>query len=276
MHVPGGPAMVSGLDAGAEQRTLIQARLIGRVGSDGGVRDRCGSRVLESSLMLHLLRVHDSFPRVQRSIVAYLARQIEQPLTERGGELLVGLESALIDRMLGDSRAGSSGALRFLVPFNHFSARRKRFMFHTLLAELNVIDPSEPFDLDAVDYTQFATWVNVEMCALKILRAHQIGRPEQATAADRQFLLDQLTEGSKRAVFEADVFAHLIGLLALSRLDPGHRLIGSGIRSLLRCQNPDGGLPFIAGWEPFLTAVTGLALAASGAPDDLVHHLGSL
>ncbi len=59
-------------DAMAECRVRLRAHLIGHVGSDGGVRDRCGSRVLESGIMLFLLRAEDRYPAARRSIAGYL------------------------------------------------------------------------------------------------------------------------------------------------------------------------------------------------------------
>ena len=51
------------------------------------------------------------------------------------------------------------------------------------------------------------------------------------------------------------------------------RWCSAGIEYLLRAQNPDGGLPFIAGWEPFVTAVSALALAAGEADTELIGRM---
>ncbi len=163
--------------------------------------------------------------------------------------------------------------MAFLDAFDHFTSPRKRFMFHTLLAELGAAESGARFDLASVGYGEYATWVNLQMCALKILRAYQCGRPDLATAADRDFLMTQLASGSTRRIFEADVFAHLVALLAARRVQPGTPLVSAGIEYLLRAQNPDGGLPFIAGWEPFVTAVSALALAAGGAGTELTGQM---
>lgn len=225
-------------------------------------------------MMLHLLRVEGLYPSAQRSIAAYLSARANTPRAERGGEFLLLLENTLTDALLGTAYEDRSEALRFLEHFDHFTSARKRFMFHTLLAELGVIEADVEFDLSRVTYTEYATWVNLEMCALKVLRAHQYGRPDLATDADREYVMDQLASGSVRNVFEADVFAHLVALFAARRIDPGSPWVAKGVDHLLRCQNPDGGLPFIAGWEPFTTAVAGLALAEAGEDVSLLAHMG--
>lgn len=263
------------LTALTECRVRLRAHLIGHVGSDGGVRDRCGSRVLESSIMLFLLRAENRYPAAQRSIVEFLRKRAGTVYSGWGGAALGALETALIDAVLSDRPSTADSAFAFLDAFDHFTSPRKQFMFHTLLTELGASESRAQFDLESVGYDEYATWVNLQMCALKILRAYQCGRPDLATAADRDFLMTQLTSGSTRRIFEADVFAHLVALLAARRVQPGTPLVSEGIEYLLRAQNPDGGLPFIAGWEPFVTAVCALALAAGGADMALIEQMAA-
>jgi squalene-hopene/tetraprenyl-beta-curcumene cyclase len=259
----------------AQCRTRLRAHLIGHVGSDGGVRDRCGSRVLETSIMLFILRAERLFPAAQRGMTGYLLKRAGTEYPGRDGAAIGALETALTEAVLSDRPSSADSAFAFLDAFDHFTSPRKQFMFRTLLVELGAAEHHAPFDLGSVGYAEYATWVNLEMCALKILRAYQCGSPQLATAADREFLMTQLASGSTRRIFEADVFAHLVALLAARRIEPGTPLVSSGLEYLLRAQNPDGGLPFIAGWEPFITAVCGLALAAGGADTALVEHLGA-
>jgi len=284
LHLPDPPGTVPPLHAACAPELIrlqgeglvrLSAHLIGQVGSDGAVRDRCGSRVLESALMLHLLRAEDVFPATQRGIVAYLETRRKELYAKNGsaGQAAV-LERALVDALLAGGPPDEDGGLRLFETFEHFTSERKRFMFHTLLTELGVVDSRTWFDLAAVRYDAYATWVNVEMCALKILRAEQQGQPGAATQADRTWLMDQLATGSDRSIFEADVFAHAVALLAARRVSPGDPLVTRGVTALLRAQNPDGGFPFIAGWEPFGTAVAGLGLATTGAEHDVVVSMG--
>jgi squalene-hopene/tetraprenyl-beta-curcumene cyclase len=261
------------LNALTECRVRLRAHLTGHVGNDGGVRDRCASRVLESSIMLFLLRAEDSYPAAQRGIADYLRKRARTSYPGRDGAALDALETALVDAVLSERPTTADSAFAFLDAFDHFTSPRKRFMFHTLLTELGAAESSARFDLESVGYDEYATWVNLQMCALKILRAYQCGRPQLATAADRDFLMTQLASGSSRRIFEADVFAHLVALLAARRVQPGTPLVSAGIEYLLRAQNPDGGLPFIAGWEPFVTAVCALALAAGGANPALIEQM---
>lgn len=259
---------------GQECRIRLRAHLIGHVDSDGAVRDRCGSRGLESALMLHLLREEDAYPGTQRGISGYLADRREALGAGQGDKEVAALEMALIDSLLGGGAWDGQTALGLFDGFKHFTSPRKRFMFHTLLTEVGAATSDVRFDLESVRYDVYATWVNLEMCALKILRALQQGQPELASAADRDYLMTQLATGSVRSVWEADVFAHLVALLAARRLAPGSPLVRDGIEYLLRCQNPDGGFPFIAGWETFVTAVAGLALAEAGADRELLGCMG--
>jgi len=260
------------LDRVLECRDRLRAHVTGHVASDGGVRDRCGSRVLESALVLHLLRVEEVFPGTQKAICEYLERQRPRVRNNADNGVAV-FENALIDAALGTAERNSRAA-GFLEHFEHFTSDRKRFMFHAILAELGVVPSDDSFELSSVRYDLYATWVNLEMCAAKILQAFQRGRPELAGQVDRDYLLTELAGGSVRSVYEADVFAHALALLAARRLCPGSPLVRDGIRYLLRCQNSDGGFPFIAGWEPFLTATAGLALAAAGEDRPVLQAMG--
>ncbi|MCX4564518.1 terpene cyclase/mutase family protein [Streptomyces phaeochromogenes] len=249
----------------------LRAHVIGQVGNDGAIRDRCASRVLESALMLHLLRAEDAFPGTQRGVTTYLeTRRKELSSLQKGfGGAAVALERELADAVLSGGTPDEDAGVEVFDTFEHFTSERKRFMFHTLLTELGVVDSKVRFDLAAVRYDLYATWVNLEMCALKILRAEQQGEPGAATAEDRGWLMDQLATGSDRSIFEADVFAHAVALLAARKVSPGDPLVAEGIEALLRSQNPDGGFPFIAGWEPFGTAVAGLGLLTAGTTSEV-------
>lgn len=255
-----------------ECRDRLCAHILGHVSSDGAVRDRCGSRVLESALMLHLLQAEGVYPGAQRAIGDYL--DIERGKRTSSADGLAVFETALIDAATGTADRHDPAALSFLDNFAHFTNHRKRFMFATLLAELGGAPADDAFDLAAVGYDEYATWVNLEMCALKIMNAHQRGRPDLVTPADRAYLLTKLATGSARGIWDADVFAHLVALLGLRRIEPGSVLMRDGIQALLRSQNPDGGFPFIAGWEPFLTAVAGYGLARAGASPARLRRMG--
>src|SRR5580692_3235772 len=104
----------------AECRVRLRAHLIGHVGSDGGVRDRCGSRVLESSMMLFLLRTEDRYPAAQRSIVEYLRKRAGTVYAGRDGAALGALETALIEAVLSDRPSAGGSPFAFLDAFDHF------------------------------------------------------------------------------------------------------------------------------------------------------------
>jgi squalene-hopene/tetraprenyl-beta-curcumene cyclase len=259
-------------EVAGEARRWLTAHVIGSVSDDGAVRDRCRSRVLESALAVHLLRVERSAPRAAESARGYL-RECRRRLADDDSPV-ARFEKALVHGALGEP-AGSAGAMGFLDDFEHFTSPRKRFMFRVLLTELGVLSAAPEPDPDIAEfgYDEYATWVNLEMCAFRVLSAFQRGRPSDVTDDDRRFLHETMASGSDRAIFEADVFAHLIGLLALRRTHPDSPLLSAGVDAVLRAQNPDGGFPFIVGWEPFLTAVAGLGLHGVGAPAEVCNAM---
>src|SRR3981081_2750588 len=82
-----------------ECQSWLRSHVIGSIASDGGVRDRCGSRVLESTLMLHLLRAENAFPGVQQAVERYLEQRRKELAPPTGGSV-VELEKSLIDGAL--------------------------------------------------------------------------------------------------------------------------------------------------------------------------------
>ncbi|MFI9362350.1 hypothetical protein ACIG5E_15055 [Kitasatospora sp. NPDC053057] len=113
--------------------------------------------------------------------------------------------------------------------FDHFSSDRKRLMLGTYLAVLGAM-PHPEIDLTGLDHHGHATWVEVGLCAAKILNAHGRGRPQLVPDRDRRFLVERLRAG-RRGVWEANVGAHLFALLAVHEFDPGNRLIHDGIEA---------------------------------------------
>ncbi|MEU9186686.1 prenyltransferase/squalene oxidase repeat-containing protein [Streptomyces sp. NPDC048484] len=243
----------------ARARSGLITRLTDRITVNGAVRDRCGSRVPESALLLTLLRETRSHRRCQDEITRYLRRH-----PARAGSF----DRSLIDAALGAAAWHQSRSQPWLADFDHFTAPRKRLMFRTILAIVG--GARSETDSESIDYDGFASWAELTLCALKLLHLNNQGRggPRELT-----FLTDRLRHGSTKPVWEGHVLAHLLALTALHRVAPGHPLVAEGVTSLLRCQNPDGGIPFIDGFEVFCTATAGLALLASS---DHPRHLPPL
>lgn len=252
-------------DVLAARTRELRAYLAAQVDESGAIREHCGSRILETTLMVVLLRRENLYPEVQQGLMRFLRAR-------RDSQDLIPLERALANACLGD-RPGDQDVTALLDGFDHFTAGRKRLMFGTYLALLGLIPYDTSVDPSTVRYDGFASWVGLTMCAVKILNAYGQGRPQAATDQDRSFLIKQLTTGSDREVWEGHVAAHLMALIAVHDYLPGSSLIRTGVDRILAHRNQDGGLPFIVSMTVFLTSLAGSALAASGADPALLRRM---
>lgn len=243
-------------DAVATARDRAMARIMTRMDDVGAVRGLCDSRVLESALVLTLLRRANLRPEVRNGIVDCLrARR----------HAATGLDDLVIRTVLAEDDDRNHDPLTWLRDYDHFSASRKQLMFRTILAVLGAVDHDERLDPRRIEYTGFASWVNLILCSLKVLHAYGTAREDRVTEADRAFLVDQLALGGDR-VWECHLTAHVLALLAVQRFQPGSALVRTGVDRLLGSRNDDGGFPFISGMEIFCTVTAGMALVSSGDP----------
>lgn len=240
--------------------------LASAVDDRGAVQDRCGSRILESVLMLALLRKERIYPDTQKTLTRFVR-------TRRAQSTLIELEKHLADASLSDPPHPADTA-GLLAGFNHFTAARKRLMFTTYLAILGTARHDETVDPATIDYQGHASWVGMTLCAVKVLNAYGRGTPDLVGDEDRAFLTSQVTNGSRREVWEGHLSAYLLTLLAISEFAPGSRLVREGIDRTLRHRNRDGGLPFITDMTIFLTALAGSALRQAHADPALVRRMG--
>jgi squalene-hopene/tetraprenyl-beta-curcumene cyclase len=233
------------------RRRLVE-HLVGQVDTDGAVRGRCASRVLESALMLLLLRKENQHPDIQENLTHYLQHTPPSSV----------LDSAIIDAAAhGRSDRGRELVANYLDRFHHYTGTRKRMLLNTVMALLGLMPHDQNLDSRQILCDGFATWTNLTLCAIKILTEHAQGRPD---SADHTHLLQQLSGGSVREVWEGNVLAHLIALHAGAEFRPRSSVVREHIRILIRVQNPDGGMPFIDSQDIYLTAIAGLALTQSG------------
>lgn len=204
--------------------------------------------------MLVLLRRMHRYPQVQRNLARFVQRysqrhslsELERSLVETGAEPVI----------------------------EHFTAARKKLMFSTYFALIHATPYLAPAEIAQVHYEQQASWVRLTLCAIKIINAYGVDQPALVSAQDRSFLLDQLAHGSAREVWEGNLSAHLLGLLALQTFAPHHPLLVRGVHALLDQRNPDGGLPFITHMTVYLTAFAGLALAKTGKRSAVLRRMG--
>ncbi|WP_217211780.1 prenyltransferase/squalene oxidase repeat-containing protein [Streptomyces sp. AC550_RSS872] len=241
------------------QAMRLRDGLASQVEEDGLVRDRCGSRVLESALLLSLLRKTSTLPHVHDGLADYLRNaRPDGPM----------------DTMIVEAAMGRPGqhdrAVAYLDEFRHHSGARKRLMLSTLLSLTGVMPIGTNTDAHALHYQGYAAWTELSLCAIKILHGHAHGGHAAVSSADRDYLAGRLESAGPGQVWEGNALAHLIALHALHACQPDSPLLHGGIAALCRIRNSDGGLPFISGQEIFVTALAGKALAAARAPRSLL------
>ncbi|MFJ8334766.1 prenyltransferase/squalene oxidase repeat-containing protein [Streptomyces sp. NPDC094437] len=243
--------------------TRLRDRLIRQVDEDGLVRDRCGSRVLESALLLSLLRKTRTLPTVHDGLARYLRDARPDGL----------MDTLIVEATLG--RPGQHDrAVAYLDEFRHFTGARKRLMLGTLLSLTGVLPLDTGTDAHALRYQGYAAWTELSLCAIRILHGAARAGHAAVSATDQNYLTGRLASADPDQVWEGNALAHLIALHALHTCQPDSPLLHNGIAALCRSRNSDGGLPFIAGQDIFVTALAGKALAAAHAPRSLLIQMG--
>lgn len=229
--------------------------LVRRVGPDGALRAACGSRILESALMLTLLERQRVLPQAQAQLAAYLQA------APRHGPFDGLVARAATGRTPSVDETGA-----FLASFSHSTGARKQLLLQSILRLLGCEVPPTG---EIPDYRGHATWTSLILCA--------IGMAEAAGTADgearRAYVTGVLAQW-RGQVFEGNALAHLVALHCLHQVDPGHPAIGDGIGALEAIRDPGGGMPFNTGQEIFVTALAALCLARAGAEGDLLERMG--
>ncbi|MEV6580892.1 prenyltransferase/squalene oxidase repeat-containing protein [Streptomyces sp. NPDC051582] len=249
-------------------RAHVVARLSAAVGADGAVRRPCASRTLESALLLVLLRRHGGLARQEEQLVRYLAAPQAQA---------TGFDAALAQAVLhGRTVDTDVVADELLAGFDHFSVSRKRLLFDVYLAVAGAaaFQPSmlRPVRTAGPGEDNTVTWIEMIMLSVRVLVAHGLGSAAEITEGEKGRLLDLL--GSSRApVWENYAAAHLLALLAVQHLTPGHPLVDTGVEALVACRNSDGGVPSMSNLDVFNTGPAGLALARAKADPALLYRM---
>ncbi|TDD57676.1 hypothetical protein E1263_22545 [Kribbella antibiotica] len=237
--------------------------VIERVEPDGGVREPCQSRVLESALTLSLLRdIPDRIDQATR-ITGYLQRRraTAHPL-----------DQALIAAACGSPADGRSVDLNaYIAQAPDFTSRRKRATFEALLLACGAEIGTE----SAPDQTSFSNtglhpWAEAQTTAVKVIWATAPGARHQAEHRDIELLLS--TQNSDE-IWEGNLLVHLSALHALHRQGGHEAIVRNGVDKLLAHQRRDGGIPFFTDTDTWCTATAGVALQAAGAPDDVIQTI---
>ncbi len=224
----------------------------------GAINGYCESRVLESTLALHLLRNLSFLQLKQQRIEHYLLGEISK---KNHNSALHGLEKIILkmaELVLHNNTNASKEMLQLLNLLLHNEQGRKGLYFGCLFAELGVLQFSElPFDFSAFQNSlqPLQTWARVMICSLKILYCYGTSKESLITLEDKNFLTEKLFEVG---VYENNVLTQIVGLLALSKMLDKKRL-EAPIHSLMNWQQPNGGLPLMTGLDNFITPLAGLA-----------------
>ncbi|MEV7192587.1 prenyltransferase/squalene oxidase repeat-containing protein [Streptomyces sp. NPDC093510] len=268
------PAAGQGQHLGAEaMRNRVARHLAVQVDGEGALKDRCAGRIIESALLLLLLRKERALPRAQKELQDYL-----QQARPKGA-----LEGVVVDALLGRP-CDANAVLKGLGKSRHGTGARKRLLLDTILGLCGLLsDGARPDPRDIGPRPQ-AVWTELTLCAATILHAHAgwgTPAPAAADATHQQELLEhqnllvrRLAAFPARQVWEGNALAHLVALHALHTYRPGCDLMREGIETLVQLRGPDGGVPFIDGQEVFVTALAGVALAPAPGHARLAARMG--
>lgn len=245
-------------------RQKVASHLLARVTPDGALDGLCSSRVGESALLLVLLRKTGFLPAVQLELAGYLRGA--RPSTE----LDVLIAAAALNAPAIAVPPGS-----YFEAFQRSGSVRKVHVFAAILGLFDLVPQQWRTAPDDIAYRGFAIWTELTLCAAKILAAALSGWDERAIRPDLDELRRMLGSADPRGVWEGNVLAHLVALHALHAYRPDDPLVSAGVDILCGIRNSDGGVPFIAGQEVFVTAMAGAALAACGdQPQDMLWRMG--
>ncbi|QFZ19561.1 terpene synthase family protein [Saccharothrix syringae] len=252
----GGTAQAPPSDGDARLR-LIDS-LVGRVAPDGRLIDTCTSRVVESAVFLRLLEDVDrggTHSGERQSLRRYL---VATQAPDEGSTIVR-------DAALGNP--DPARAARFRATFTHATGERKRVLIGTVFSLFDLVPKA---DLPTVDYRGQAVWTELVLCANNILGDHARGR---SNPADQAFLVGRLAATVPGRPLHGNILTHLIALHALRTFQPKGPLLASGIATVSATRRPDGGVPFVSSQDTYLTAMAGIALAASGERRDVVARM---
>ena len=217
----------------------------------------CESRALETGLFLHLMRLRREDHPAQVPLAKYCHRYLEGE-GERSSNLDALITATICRGVLGlPLNAEEDARLKeALNTFNHPTQRRKIVFFTTLFADLGLLE-APPQGPNSQDPSQ-QVWVAVIMASLRIIDAASRGQHERIRADDIAFLV---AEQSESGGWEQHVLATLVALLALHRAGAEEDAQRRGIAYVIDQMRDDGGVPFIADEDTWVTCLSAHILA---------------
>ncbi|MEZ4385356.1 MAG: prenyltransferase/squalene oxidase repeat-containing protein [Nannocystaceae bacterium] len=226
---------------------------------EGRFAGGCEARALETALFLHLEGVLGEEGSTAPRLAAYCRRYLDEP---PGGAGIDALLSALICRqVLGDelSPADHAALDAGLARFDHPTHKRKRVFFSVILAEIGAVAPPDlAFPAAAARQANNQLWVSVILTSLRILLAHLRGGLGDVGDEEIAFIVD--TQGADGG-WEQHVLATIVALTALVRAGYRGPALRAGVDYVRRQLREDGGIPFIADEDVWVTCLSGYVLA---------------
>jgi prenyltransferase beta subunit len=220
----------------------------------------CEARALETALFLHLESTLDENASTAPRLAAYCRRFLDS--APEGGGIDAILSTLICRRVLGDPMTEADHAVlkAGLARFDHPTHKRKRLFFNVILAELGAIDPPElVFPAAAARQPNNQLWVSVILASLRLLLAKLHGRPD-AASDEIAFIVDNQGDNGG---WEQHVLATIVSLTALHRAGYRGPALRRGIDYVRRQLRDDGGIPFIADEDVWVTCLSGYVLAGA-------------
>lgn len=250
----------------------LERRLSLAVAAGGAVTDHCAGRVLESALLLALLRARDTHHQEQQQLTAHLEQRrcgadpLDALLIDAclRPETLPPDAADAAEPVVGDAATVTSAGGR---------GRLKRSMLHAVLHALGGLRLSSE-DTPAPGSGTLSSFTTVNLLAVRVLYAHATGSPHTISTGERFHLTHLLDESDGRLAWESSAATHLLGLHALQSYRPGHQLIGEAVTGLMLTRDPEGGVPFLDSQDVWLSAVAGLAFLGRPAPRRYTARMG--
>jgi hypothetical protein len=181
------------------------------VAASGAVQDRCASRVLESALLLALLRAtHTHLPEQER-LAGYLRGRRAD--ADRIDALLIDacLAPAATVKENVDVAALPIAVSRGTVGRGRLKEVMLRTVLHVLCgAPLDARDAPPP--MDSGDVT---TFTDIHLLSTRVIHAYDGDCPYTVSAGERERLVRLLDKGRPRLLWEASATTHLLGLHAV-------------------------------------------------------------
>ncbi len=233
--------------------------LLAQQQDNGSVKGYCRSRILESSLTLHLLRNLSYFPSKQKQIENYLTKAIADNALSNYSTTIEKVIAIMAQQKIKPSFTSNQSFSQLLHSLSEREQGRKIIYFGCLFAEMGMVSFSNlPFDISAFKNPelQLQTWAKVMLCSLKVLYCFGIDQEHLLTLEEKNFLVSKVLQTD---IFENNVLTQIVGLLALSKLHSRSQL-NQPMNALMQWLQADGGMPLMTGIEHFVTPLAGIAI----------------